>query len=132
MLRDPTLLRWASPAAVALAAFAGGVTLAREIHVRVYDVAYALVSDVEIALFIAKTFGVTALAIAVLVFLPRALLGAVHRADRLAEADVRESRPRKRRFLRGMWTALVALPLTFVAVLYSTPVVALVWRLVRG
>jgi hypothetical protein len=122
--RDPTLLRFASPLAVGAAAVAGVGAVAREIEAGAYPLAFravgALVSpappDRALAGALSRGAGLGALALSAAWLTLPAVFRAMIRADRIARNErlTPEIPPRARR-LRGLWTALVALPVALLA-----------------
>lgn len=127
--KDPTLLRWTLPIAIVLAATAGAVAVTSELNAASYGLVFEVSDSKVAASWVARIVGVVTLVSSAWFLGARAFVRAVERADRIARNDtVRMIKPRQRR-LRGAWTAVLALPVAFIAFIEGTPLLETVMSL---
>jgi hypothetical protein len=127
---DPTLLKFALPVAIFAAGLGGAFSVSREIQVWTHSrIAHSGI-DADVANFIASSTGFIALALVLWRVLFPLMLGAIEYADRRARNDLATAIPLRKRRLRGLSTAFLALPVALIA-FFATPIAgtvrALLW-----
>lgn len=122
--QDPTVLRVAAPLGAIFASIAGVLVIAREIQVATHGMLAG--QPVQISQFgtqAAAIAGIIALVLVTWRLGGNALGAAARWADRRAKIDrERFSTPRRRK-MRGLVTAGIILPITFLAVFQATPII---------
>lgn len=130
IFRDPTLLKLALPVAVLAAGTAGAFAVSRELQVLTHSRLISVHVEADQANFIASSVGFIALALVIWRILVPLGIGAIEFADRRAKNDRVAFVAEKKRRLRGLFTAFVAMPVALIA-LFATPVLgtlrALLW-----
>lgn len=121
---DFTVLRLVAPLAALLASISGVLIVAQKVqvgtHQAVADLPYLSLGAGRVAAVV----GIVALALVAWRLAVAVIASAATWADRRAELDRSRSVAVRRRRMRGVWTALVILPITFFAVFQATPIVA--------
>ena len=123
-LRDPTLLRFVAPLAIAGAALAGLHAGGRELQSGVYTQLRELRLAAGPAAGAARVIGLGGLALMTWYLAVPAWVRAVIRSDRVAARDRAQGASAWARRLRGKWTAAVALPVVVLALIEGTPLIA--------
>jgi len=123
LVLDPTLLLWAAPIAVGAASLAGTLVVIAEME----TLARATVAPLELGPT-AEALGARAVALAIgLVVITvlgvRGTGRALVRAEALSTADHMALRSRVRRRLRGLFTALIAVPLALFGAIAAVPAI---------
>ncbi|MEQ8280838.1 MAG: hypothetical protein RMA76_35685 [Deltaproteobacteria bacterium] len=121
---DFTVLRLVAPLAALLASISGVVIVAQKVQVGTHEAVKSLPYLSLGAGRVAAVVGIVALVLVTWRLATNVVKSAAAWADRRAEADRAASIPMRHRRMRGVWTALVILPITFFAVFASTPIVA--------
>lgn len=115
---DPTVLRIAGPLATVGVALAGACTVAREVQAATFGALYQV--SVGLAAGFGRAAAIGALLAVVVALGGRAVARSLEHAHARAEADRLRGRTVRRR-ARGLWTALLALPVGVGAVVGGAP-----------
>jgi hypothetical protein len=115
-LKEPTVLKIAAPIAVSCASLAGVFAVSREIQVGVHALAAEVIDDASKTTIIAAVGGLVALFVVLIRIAAPAVLSTIGYAERIASNDRLMATSARRRRMRGIFVAVVALPIAILAI----------------